>query len=152
MVLELVAVVAAEELAPGVLRRAQRSVVVQLGIQLAGRLDLACMAQQVAAVVAVAIAIAADLEEIFFTAFVGTRISCHILELAPYAALVAVIAHPVLVESQMDHIFLSVQMVDLGPSMEPEVFADRYPTEFFHQCDTEIYTYVHSAFVGLLNP
>jgi len=36
--------------------------------------------------------------------------------------------------------------------MEPEVFADRYPTESSHQCDTEIYTYVHSAFVALLVP
>lgn len=102
-----VAVVAVEELAPGVLRRAQRSVVVQLGIQLAGRLDLACMAQQVAAVVAMVIA-TADLVVIFSTASVGTRTGCHILELAPYVALVAiaVIDHPVPVEAQMDHIFV----------------------------------------------
>ena len=102
--------VAVEELAPGVSRRAQRSVVVQLGIQLAGRLDLACMAQQVAVVEVVAVAIAAaDLEVIFSTASVGTRTSCHILELAPYEALVAAVAvtaHSISVESQMDHIFV----------------------------------------------
>jgi len=101
--------VATEELAPGVSRRAQRSAEVQLGIQLAGKLDLACMAQQVAAVEVVAVAIAvADLEVIFSTASVGTRTSCHILELAPYEALaaVAVTTHSISVGSQMGHIFV----------------------------------------------